>query len=394
MADVKFGAFAGIRNTVPGERLTPEDLSAALNVDIDNGGRVSRRPGHELRMAGPSHSLWSHGANCLFVRGDILHRLHQDYASSIVATGLTLDLPMSYIDVNGRVYWTNGAETGVLAEDGNRSWGIAVPPLPGLAALSGSMDAGQYQVALTYLRRDGQESGTGMAALINLPEAGGVRVTWAIPADPTLTEVAVYITEPNGKVLYQAGIGDIEDGGADLSSIRLSLPCDTQWLDAPPAGQCLSFHRGRILIASGAHLFATTALGYEYVDQRDYVAVDDSTIRFVAGVEHGIFVGTENKVYFLSGDRLEEMTMKTVVEGAGVARSLVHTDGFAATGNAALAGQQVVLFATALGVCMGTADGTVVNLTGERYSFPVAPSGAACMRQEDALSQYLLFMPA
>lgn len=388
-----FGAFAGLRNTIPAERLEPGDLTAAVNVDIDNGGRAQRRPGTELRAAGPSHSLWSHGDNCLFVRGDTLHRLHLDYNMSIVATGLTPDMPMSYVDVNGRVYWTNGVETGVVTSEGNRSWGIPIPDLPVLSPITGTLAAGQYQLALTYLRSDGQESGAGMAAQIVLGEAAGVRVGWPIPQDPTIVEVGVYITEPNGKVLYQAGIGDVGDGGADITSIHLSLPCDTQWYDAPPAGQCLSYHRGRILIACGAHLFATTALGYEYVDQRDYVAVDDTTIRFVGGVEHGIYIGTEKNVYFLAGDRLEEMTIKTVAEGAAVARSLVHADGFATTGNASMAGQQVVLFTCAAGVCMGTGDGTVINLTGERYRFEAGPLGAAALRQGDALSQYLLFMP-
>jgi hypothetical protein len=393
VADVSFGAFAGIRNTVPAERLESADLTAAVNVDIDNGGRAQRRPGTEMRLPGPAHSLWSQGEHCLFVRGDTLHRLHLDYAMSILATGLTPDLPMNYQEVNGRVYWSNGVETGVVAEEGSRSWGIPVPDLPDVSPIRGTLSAGQYQLALTYLRSDGQESGTGMAAQLTLAEAGGVRVLWDTPQDPTIIEVAVYITEPNGKVLYQAGIGDVGDRGADITSIRLSLPCDTQWLDAPPAGQCLAYHRGRILIAVGAHLFTTTALGYEYVDMRDYLAIDDTTIRFLAGVEHGIYVGTEKNVYFLAGDRLEDMTMKVAVEGAAVARSVVYADGFAATGNAALAGQQVVLFACAAGVCMGTVDGTIVNITGERYRFTSAPTGAAALRQSDALSMYMLFMP-
>jgi hypothetical protein len=391
---VKFGNFAGLRNTVPPERVEAADLVAAVNVDLDNGGRALRRPGTEMRLPGPSHSIWSNGEHCLFVRDSTLHRLHPDYNMSIVATGLTPDLPMNYVDMNGRVYWSNGAQTGVVTVEGSRSWGMPVPNLPSLAAIGGTLSAGQYQLALTYLRSDGQESGTGMAAQITLPDAGGVRVGWEIPQDPTITEVAVYITEPNGKVLYQAGIGDVGDGGADVTSIRLSLPCETQWLDAPPAGQCLSAHRGRILIAVGAHLFATTALGYEYVDQRDYIAIDDTTIRFVAGVEHGIYVGTEKNVYFLAGDRLEEMTMKTAIEGAAVARSLVYADGFAATGNAALSGQQVVLFTCAQGVCMGTGDGTVINVTGERYRFDTGAIGAATLRQSDSLSQYVVFMPA
>lgn len=400
MADPTFSAFAGVNNTLAPERLhslptrdnATCDLTVAVNVDIDNSGQVARRVGTTQKVAGAAHSLWAHGNDCLYVQGTTLKRLNADFSSTTLATGLTAGLPLTYVAVNGRVYWSNGQQTGVYADSANRSWGMAIPDAPGLQAIDGTLTAGTYQAVVTCVRGDGQESGAGMASVITLSDGSGLRVTWDIPLDLDIADIHVYLTEPNGEVLYQAAEAAASLGSVDITSAGRFLPLDTQWLDAPPPGQDLALHRGRIYIAAGAFLFATTALGYEYVDMRDYLALDGTTIRFVIGVERGLYVATEQQVFFLAGDRLEEMSLKTVVNAAGVARSAVLADGFAVTGNQALAGQQAALFATAEGICMGTPDGQVVHLSQDRYRFTATASGAACFRQTDNLNQYLLFM--
>lgn len=400
MADPTFSAFAGVNNTLAPERLhslptrdnATCDLVAAVNVDIDNSGQVARRVGTTQKVAGAAHSLWAHGNDCLYVQGTTLKRLNADFSSTTLATGLTAGLPLTYVAVNGRVYWSNGQESGAYVDNANRSWGMAIPDAPGLQAIAGTLSAGTYQAVVTCVRGDGQESGAGMASVITLVDGSGLRVTWDIPLDLDIADIHVYLTEPNGEVLYQAAEAAASLGSVDITSAGRFLPLDTQWLDAPPAGQDLTLHRGRIFIAAGAFLFATTALGYEYVDMRDYLALDGTTIRFVIGVERGLYIATEQQVYFLLGDRLEELGLKTVVNAAGVARSAVLADGFAVTGNQALAGQQVALFATAEGICMGTPDGQVVHLSQDHYRFTATASGAACFRQTDTLNQYLLFM--
>lgn len=400
MADPTFSAFAGVNNTLSPERLhslpsrdNPTcDLVVAVNVDIDNSGQVARRVGTTQKVAGAAHSIWALDNDCLYVQGTTLKRLNADFSSTTLATGLTAELPLVYVPVNGRVYWSNGLQTGVYADGGARSWGIAMPDAPGLQAISGTLAAGTYQAVVTLVRGDGQESGAGMASAITLVDGSGLRVSWDIPLDLAITTVHIYLTEPNGEVLYQATEAPAADGSVELTSANRFLPLDTQWLDAPPPGQDLTLHRGRIIIAAGAFLFGTTALGYEYVDLRDYLAIDGTKIRFVIGVEHGLYVATEKQVFFLAGDRLEDMSLKTVVNAAGVARSAVLADGFAVTGNQALAGQQVALFATGDGICMGTPDGQVVHLSRDRYRFTATASGAACFRQTDTLNQYLLFM--
>lgn len=399
MTEVTFKSFAGLRNTLPAERLhslpTRDnqtcDLTQAVNVDIDNSGQIARRVGTTQKVAGAAHSLWSVGDDCFYVQGSSLKRLNPDFSSVTLATGLTLDLPNNYAEANGRIYWSNGMQTGVIVDGANRSWGIAMPETAGLEAIGGTLPAGTYQVTLTYLRNDGQESGAGMAAQIALPDASGVRVSWDAPTDPTIYRVCVYISEPNGETMYRAGTAQV-GGTADVTTLRSSLPLDTQWLDAPPAGQCLTTHKGRIFIAEGEFLYATAALGYEHCDRRDYLSIDGSTIRFVIGVEHGLYIGTEKMTYFAAGDRLDALVLTSLVESPGVSRSAVIADGFAVTGDQAMTGQQGALFATEMGIFFGREDGIATNLTYDRYRFPATASGAACFRSFATLSQYLLFM--
>lgn len=402
MADVTFSAFAGINNVLPPERIravpTKTDatceLVTASNVDIDNSGRLSRRAGTTQLVADSAHSLWSNGDLCLYVTGNRLMQLRPDFTTATLAAGLVPDLPVSYTEIAGSVYWSNGQQSGSFVNGRGRPWGMPVPELPGIEPIFGSLTAGDYQIVLTYRRADGEESGAGMAERISLPDNGGLRVTWSIPADPGIAEVVIYLTEPNGETLYQAFVAPAANGNADILSAQLALPCNSQWLDAPPPGQCLAAHRGRIYIASGAFLYATTALGYSLCDLRDYLALDNTRIAFLVSVEHGLFIGTEKAVYFLAGDRLEELSLKVVVDAPAVARSAVNADGALVTGDASLSGQVVALFATDIGVYLGSGDGSVSNMTTGRYRFDATPTGAAIFRSGDTLKQYLLFLEA
>jgi hypothetical protein len=401
MSNPTFTAFGGIRNTLAPERLgravrqrggidQRTDLTAAVNIDLDDSGRASRRAGQTRVVPGAAHSLFADAGLCLYVQDGALKRLQPDYSSTVLATGLGGD-PLRYVSVNGRIYWSDARRSGALVDGAPQSWGLAAPAAqPAATVVAGTLAAGTYQYALTWLAEDGQESGTGLAARIELGDGSGLAFGWPAPGDPRIVRALLYVSAPNGEVLYQALVADARAGSAVWRGGSAALALTTQWLDAPPPGQDLAYHRGRIWIASGPYLFATAALGYDYCDLRDYLALDGSTIAFVAGLEHGLFVGTGRAVYYLAGDALADLTLNSVVDGAAVAGSAVVVDGFAATAEPALAGVQCLLFACARGVCLGKPDGGVVNLTYDRYQSNMDLIGSAVLRTEATLTQYLL----
>jgi hypothetical protein len=171
-----------------------------------------------------------------------------------------------------------------------------------------------------------------------------------------------------------------------------ALPLATQWQDKPPAGQALAYANGRIYIAQGEFIFATTALGFEYVDLRDYLSLDGSRVRLLAGVEGGLFAATDIAAYFLRGKTFEAMELTVVSNQGGVAGSVAYVDGARASGIKELAGKRCVVFATGDGVLLGLPDGSVMNLTQERYRFAIDAAGAAVFHETDKLNSYLLFM--
>lgn len=379
--------FAGIRNTIPVERLDPKDLDDAVNVDIDDTGRASLRPGRTVNVAGAAHSVWSppDGSEpCLFVQSGALKRLASNLTTvSTLASGLS-ERRMRYVKVNDRVYHTNGAATGVmdLATGRVRAWGMAIPALPTIGVTIGSLAEGTYLYTMTTLT-DGRESGANLARRVMLQDGAGITFTWG---DVDGEDVAIYVTEPNGETLYRAAVVPASDGSYTWTGGVLALPLTTQFLDPPPPGQAITAGNGVILIGQGPNVFATKPLAYELCDFRDYLAIDGSEVTFLAMLEDGCFAGTQRACYYLQGRSPSEMSPKVVVAAPGVADSAVVVDVAQVFGK----GQgRAVIFVTGLGVYAGFSDGTVQNLTQERYVFDAPAATAATVRSDDTLAQFI-----
>src|SRR5574341_416056 len=113
-----FDKFKGLRNTVGPESLEPGDCTIALNVDQTDAERARRRKGFEVTgLTTAHHSLWSDGGIALAVNGTNLVQVLPDFTSRVVRTGLTSGAPMSYVLLGSRVFYSNGAETGIFQDD-------------------------------------------------------------------------------------------------------------------------------------------------------------------------------------------------------------------------------------------------------------------------------------
>ena len=115
--------FLGINNVANPTRLFPETvnreyifpLQEANNVLIDDTFRIASRGGYTKIMSGNDiHSMWSNNKICLLVDGENLLFIDPVYQNSTVRSGLMLGQRMSYVNVNGRVYYTNGYQIGYI----------------------------------------------------------------------------------------------------------------------------------------------------------------------------------------------------------------------------------------------------------------------------------------
>ena len=112
---ITFGVFEGLKNTVAPERLSPSDLAAAQNVDLDDAGQLRRRRGYDLKIAGAAHSLWAGPNYTLAVLNGSLGIVRPNFTfEPLVSVGLA---PLAYVEVAGTVYYASETASGKILPD-------------------------------------------------------------------------------------------------------------------------------------------------------------------------------------------------------------------------------------------------------------------------------------
>lgn len=119
----------GLNNTLDPVRLAYDlktgvtELAQAVNINIDNSRRPSRRLGRSApKRAEASRCGFVDGETCLFVAGSALYQLHPDYSRTSLRTGLTVGARMRYYPIAGRIYYSNGTEKGYIYKGQNYTW--------------------------------------------------------------------------------------------------------------------------------------------------------------------------------------------------------------------------------------------------------------------------------
>lgn len=116
---------SGINNIVDPARLRfsqesgLSELKAAINVEIDETGRISRRKGTTLLTSlTDAHSLFSHKNDCFVAAQGNLYRVHADYSLLGLRAGMNYAAKLSYAAAGDKIFYANGYEHGVIALHG------------------------------------------------------------------------------------------------------------------------------------------------------------------------------------------------------------------------------------------------------------------------------------
>jgi hypothetical protein len=97
------------------------DLQVAVNVFIDQSGRVLSRRGTSLLQSGSYHSLFCDGGDCFVIQGDTMYRVAEDGSLSSIKTGLH-ESRMSYAQAGDRTYYANGFDRGIIYQGAHEDW--------------------------------------------------------------------------------------------------------------------------------------------------------------------------------------------------------------------------------------------------------------------------------
>ncbi len=151
------------------------------------------------------------------------------------------------------------------------------------------------------------------------------------------------------------------------------------------AGHLLAYFNRRLYIAVDNVLWYTDADDIQRLDERDDPFAFPSRISMVLPLESGMYVMAD-KVYWLAGVSPLEFTLRAAYDAAAEEGTGVVTDGFPLGVNG-----KVALF-WAGGICEGREGGQVVNHTADTLTVTQQSRGAAMVRKNGEMRQYLVWV--
>ena len=302
----KLSNFLGINNRLPDSALhirtrqvQGDFLKDAVNVDIDDAGRLCHRKVPQLAQAmSGAHSLHmtSDTAGYL-VRDSVLYAVTLPAYSETLLKVLASNAAMSYVEYNGDLYYSNGADSGRITACVVYPLGMVTPDAPTLSVIGGGLSRGWYQVALAYVNAvTGEEGGVSASANLELTVTGGVRVQ--LPAaTPGATHLNVYLSEANGAVSYLAATVPVGTGVVDLTVLPTGRGTAPRYEEPLPAGRLL-LSSGRLCSVVGNTLYIGVPYrpGY-YLPAEGYVPFP-APISTAVDAQTGIYVAAD-KTYWL-----------------------------------------------------------------------------------------------
>jgi len=292
----------------------PVAVREAVNIDFDAAGKPRRRDGYTLTVAGSRvHSAWSDEALPwgLFVSDDTLMALHPDERVEPVVGGLAPGLPVAYERLLDAVLWSNSVQCGLIGLDLDAMpWACPTPGRPPqvTAEPDGSLDAGLYQLAVTFLDARGRESGASNAVAVTAPADSRLRVSHLPqPADALRVPlVRIYLSSGLDGVFRVAATLPVGVTELALTGYATGRALDTSYLRPLPAGQAVCIHNGRQFVASGAEICYSPPLRYGLThpgrDRVSFAGRVDLLAPVADGSDGaGLFVADAKRTYFLAG---------------------------------------------------------------------------------------------
>lgn len=212
-------------------------------------------------------------------------------------------------------------------------------------------------IAISYLV--GQKE-SGLSSTVKI-DADTVQIILPMVFDKYITHINLYTTEQGGSELKLLATvpKDTTQYHFDAGAI-LGKPATTQHLDPMMTGKYLALWRGRLIVAKSNIIYFSEPLNYHLTDERhNYIAMPQR-ITFLEVVDGGIWVGQTTGVAFLSGANIDEMSISHKAVQAPIADSSTQIPS-EMVGELSGGGSSAVLWLSANGYCVGTADGQVVE---------------------------------
>lgn len=234
---------------------------------------------------------------------------------------------------------------------------------------------------------------------------------WPIATNPSSGEPplayaqidnSVYFTSPTDQGVVSLTTGTVSAWVGSPPEIFLSpvvsptilLPAIAgRQLGPPPNASTLAYFNGRLHMGVGRYLWSTEPWLYDYVDvTRNYLPFEGD-ITMIGVVGDGMYVGTAEGVYFLTGGEYPYKKVR-VMDSSVIPGSMVLIPGELGNPPQIPPGsdttlQVAVCFMTDNGFCVASDGGQTYNLTENKVFFPAMTSASAMYRRQDGMNQYV-----
>lgn len=283
-------------NPVPAKGYVHE----ALNVDIHNGVVFSRDVPVPV-VHGTNHRIHS-----LWATPDVLYAGADNLLVMVIGSHLeplfafAQERPLHYLLYNDRVYVSNGDEL-VYVQAGVAVQATIPQPAEPIVALYpyGDLPAGDYLVAVTYKNTlTGEESASSSPIRVTLGQQGGLSVT--VQTTPQGYTPQVYLSLTDETALYNTGV--IVDSGIPvlLATRPRGELLRTAYMRPIPAGSCITWAGGRLLVAKNDCLYFSEPL-FPHVMHAEFNYLLFNNIHFVERLDtNDVYVGDDDGVWFIT----------------------------------------------------------------------------------------------
>ena len=214
-----------------------------------------------------------------------------------------------------------------------------------------------------------------------------VKVPVEVGAKAHYCEIGNDIFFSNG---HEQGI--IRDGFTweDWVQTDYTGPDTTRSFNGPPIGGCMGYHAGRIFVAVDNHLFYSEPFNYGCFDYSSgFVTLSGSEINNISTMDFGLFVSTDDAVYWLRGPGPDEWDLRRVLVSPVIPGTVVSIQSELISEE--YSGRAIVFATRDHGLCMFIGDGRIVFLSQDLVDLPVASAGHAVFNKDNNF-QYLTFL--
>jgi hypothetical protein len=316
----------------------------------------------------------------LCVANGILYRNVQGQAVNIGAVAGPKH-PMSYIDVEDRVYCSSKYWQGIFdpVTGTSSSWGVPQPPGAMLLSGNGNLAPGTYHVCMTNVV-NGELSGNGAISQITLAAEGGIQILNR-PAG-----ALVWVTDSDEYLFYLVGAVDTI---VDLPTVE---PLPSFLCSPPPYLENLTYAFGRIWGSNGPDVYYSQPFKFGWFKVTSNKFSFDSIITLIAKVPTGLFIGMEDRTRFLAGTEPEQMVQSDAGAGS-IKNTLAYCNNMPELGWTLGTPEKdftdVPVWLTTEGVVVGGPSGKFFNITKNKIKMSIPQQGASLYRNLEGKIQFL-----